>query len=475
MTYTAEEYRNWILRQTNPFYKISVPNDSTIQLAADCGTAEIVFHDMDIIELMIRNKKDDSYSFYLHFQLQEREHAQSLFHEMQQTLLKLKAKQKLKILLSCTGGLTTNYFAMELNKAAETLKIDYEFNAVAYNLLYESGFAYDVILLAPQIHYLYEKVSSIFRRTLVLKIPAAVFAQYNTGELISFVRDEYEKYRKQGSQEQKNVNPEKPFDNDLRILTLAFINHRDMFRIAYRIYDHGKKTLDKEIIKETFVIRDIEDLLDYITARHKKIDAISIAVPGVTYHGFLNHPELGFLNHPLGQSLSEKYGKPVILVNDVNAVAQAYRVMHENCDNMVFYFQPLGLAIGGAGVIIDGKLHRGFKHAAGEVGPVASVFIDDADKKIFTPGGALEIVVKNLLVFIMSVAPEKIVVFSTLTPNMDEIRAALAMYVSEEYIPELIHVDGLKEYMLPGAMIHCLEVIKSDPDWIRENTVVECE
>ena len=98
MTYTAEEYRQWILQQTNPFYKISEPNENTIQLAADCGTAEIVFHEMDIIELMNKNKKDDSYSFYLHFQLQEREHAQSLFREMQTTLLKLKGKQKLKIL-----------------------------------------------------------------------------------------------------------------------------------------------------------------------------------------------------------------------------------------------------------------------------------------------------------------------------------------------------------------------------------------
>ncbi len=473
MTYTTEEYRQWILRQTDPQYKISEPNENTIRLSTAYADADIVFHPQDIIELMIINKKDDSYSFYLHFQLHEREHAESLFREMKNTLLKLREKQKVRVLLSCTGGLTTNYFAMELNKAAETLKLNYEFNAVAYNQLYQAGFDYDVILLAPQIHYLHEKVSSIFTSIPVLKIPAAVFAQYDTGALLDFLKEEYGKFS--GGPAVKNVNPEKPFDNDLRILTLAFINHRDMFRIAYRIYDHGKKTLDKEIIKETFVIRDIEDLLNYITARHKKIDAISIAVPGVTYHGILNHPELGFINHPLGEYLSDKYGKPVILVNDVNAVAQGYRAMHDNCDNMVFYFQPLGLAIGGSGIIIDGKLHRGFRHAAGEVGPMVTAFIEDADNKINDPRGALEIVMKNLLVFIMTVAPEKIVVYSTLTPNMDELRAALSMYVSEEYIPELIHVDQLKTYMLPGAMIHCLEVIQNDPDWIREKTVKESE
>lgn len=474
MTYTAEEYRKWILEQTNPGYEISEPDQNTIRLCTEYGEASVVFHELDIIELMITNKKDDSYSFYLHFQLNEREHAQSLFKEMKNSLLKLKEKQKVKVLLSCTGGLTTNYFAMELNKAAETLKLDYEFAAVPYSQLYEAGIDYDVILLAPQIHYLHEKVSSIFQGKLVLNIPAAVFARYSTGELIGFVKKEYEQFQNESS-ETSVINPEKPFENDFRILTIAFINHRDVFRIAYRIYDHGRKTLDKEIIKDTFVIRDIEDLLDYITARHKRIDAISIAVPGVTYHGNLYHPELGFINQPLGEYLSNKYNKPVVLVNDVNAVAQGYRATHDGCDNMVFYFQPHGLAIGGAGIITDGVLQRGYKHAAGELGPMVTAFIEDAERKINTPGGALEIVMKNLLVFIMTVAPEKIVVYSMMTPNMEELRAAIRIHVADEYIPELIHVRRLKTYMLAGAMIHCLEVIQNDPEWIKEKTGKESD
>ena len=82
MTYTTEEYRQWILRQTDPQYKISEPNENTIRLSTAYADADIVFHPQNIIELMIINKKDDSYSFYLHFQLHEREHAESLFREM---------------------------------------------------------------------------------------------------------------------------------------------------------------------------------------------------------------------------------------------------------------------------------------------------------------------------------------------------------------------------------------------------------
>ena len=243
---------------------------------------------------------------------------------------------------------------------------------------------------------------------------------------------------KDEKKEQNAINLEKPFENDFRILTLAFIGHRDLYRCAYRIYDHGQKTLDKEIIKDSFSQRDIEDLLDYITARHKKVDAIGIAVPGVTYHGHLYFPELGFINEPLGDYLSAKYHKPVILVNDVNAITLGYRALHEDCDNMLFYFQPIGGAVGGAGVIIDGKLHRGYKHAAGELAGMVSAFIEDADDKIFTPEGALEIVMKNLLIYIMTLAPKKIVLFSVLTPDMNKLRAALNMHVADDYIPELI-------------------------------------
>ncbi|MFQ9073253.1 MAG: hypothetical protein ACLR43_11435 [Faecalibacillus faecis] len=49
-------------------------------------------------------------------------HAVSLFNEMITCLLKLDY-EKNKSSLCCSGGLTTSYFAQEINKASKLLKI----------------------------------------------------------------------------------------------------------------------------------------------------------------------------------------------------------------------------------------------------------------------------------------------------------------------------------------------------------------
>ena len=90
--------------------------------------------------------------------------------------------------------------------------------------------------------------------------------------------------------------------------------------------------------------------------------------------------------------------------------------------------------------------------------------VNDPENKILTPEGAMEIVGKSVLTYISVLAPEKIVIYSVLTPDMDHLREYLRQYVAEEYIPELVHVRHLKEYMIPGAMIHALEVLQNDPD-----------
>ena len=46
-------------------------------------------------------------------------HAVSLFNEMITCLLKLDYEAKTKVLLCCSGGLTTSYFAQEINKASK--------------------------------------------------------------------------------------------------------------------------------------------------------------------------------------------------------------------------------------------------------------------------------------------------------------------------------------------------------------------
>ena len=461
------EYRDWIKEKTKNTCTVR-ESGNTVYLETEYAQGKAVFHDDDIVELVITDIKNDEVCFYLHFQLKDDDHAKDLFNEMSDTLMSLKTKRVYRVLLSCTSGLTTSFFASELNRAASELKLSYEFSAVSFSHIYDKGFDYDMILLAPQIHYEFDKAKEIFRTQTVMKIPAAVFAAYSTGGLIEMIINARAGQALSKEQEPEKRDPAAAAENNFRILTLGMINHKDMYRFAYRIYDHGRRTLDKEIIKPTFREPDLEDFMDYIVARHHNIDLIGLAMPGVTYHGTLNHPQYGFFNENIGRDLSAKYGIPVILLNDVNAIALGYQAMNPGIDDMVFYFQPKGYSKAGAGVILDGRLRTGYRHNAGEIASVIDMSVADAEKKIMTPEGAMEVVCAGLLSYICTVAPQKIVLYSDLTPNTEEIREYLGRYVDPGYIPEIEHVDRLKTYMMPGTMQRCLQVITEKKEWIEE-------
>ena len=469
MGWSTEQYRTWVISQVDNRYEIEKDPEGNISFHNDKATASIHFYEHAIIELSIVNRKGEN-CFYLHFQLNDPLHAQDLTNEMIHTFQNVSEETTLKVLLTCTSALTTSFFAQKLNEACNLLKMDYSFNAVSIDHIYEKGFDADVILLAPQVSFQYARIAGVFHEKVVLKIPASIFARYDTGKLLELVRKEYAKKTDEGVPEE-NTPLRSIYENEHRILTIAVINHYDGTRFGYRIYDHGRKTLDKEVIKPHSDEADLYDLLDYVMARHKNIDYIGISLPGITHQGAIDIPRLHSMNQPLAANIYKRYHTKAILLNDVNAMALGYHAMHEDTDNMVFYFMPRGMSEGGAGVIIDGKLYRGYRHGAGEIWHMTDFALKNTKKLVNTPEGTLQIVTAALLSYISTIAPEKIVYYSEMNPDPQEVREELSKYIDQAYIPELIHVNRLKRYQLPGTMIRCLEVMKFDeenPDWWKD-------
>ena len=176
-------FKKWICMQENPNYIIKEHKDF-IQIESSYGIAEVTFNLYCIIELKVVSKKKNEIDFYLHFQMNTLKHAVSLFNEMLESLLKLSDEAKTKVLLCCSGGLTTSYFAREINEANKLLKNAIEVSAVGYNQLYQIGKQFDIIFLAPQISYLHAQIQSILKEQVVLKIPPLVFARYDVGTMI---------------------------------------------------------------------------------------------------------------------------------------------------------------------------------------------------------------------------------------------------------------------------------------------------
>ena len=160
-----EIYRKWILEQTDPAYEINEKSEDEIDFVTENAVGHVQFYHLEyeICALTIESEKSDEPVFFLHFEIKDIDHAKDLFTQMIASLKKAGADNKVKVLLSCTSGFTTSFFADKLNGAAETLGLEYEFSAVPYTELFEAAQDKDVILLAPQIGYLLKKAKEVLK------------------------------------------------------------------------------------------------------------------------------------------------------------------------------------------------------------------------------------------------------------------------------------------------------------------------
>lgn len=115
----------------------------------------------------------------------------------------------------------------------------------------------------------------------------------------------------------------------------------------------------------------IAGLLERAGRRREALAAVGVAAPGLVDHrqgrviaaGNLS----GWVDVPLRDLLSHRLGVPVFVDQDadVAALGERWRGGARQMNNFVFL--ALGTGVG-AGVVINGRLHRGFHHAAGEIG-----------------------------------------------------------------------------------------------------------
>ncbi len=189
--------------------------------------------------------------FYLHFELNDENHAHQLYDEMIEILIGLKNKKTTRVLLSCSSGLTTSMFADNLNSVVEMLGEDYHFDAVAYSNIYEQVENYDLVLIAPQIGYMLKRLQESLPDKLVLQIPTATFAS-----MMQLVRLNLFKVKlkiiikKRKKNKLRNVTVVKNQINvffllfyqrckksNKRILSIVLSTNRAQTRIYYRVYE----------------------------------------------------------------------------------------------------------------------------------------------------------------------------------------------------------------------------------------------
>lgn len=180
-------FKKWLILK----YKFEINNENTFSIENSKRLGIISFYDDRIAELKVFDKYTHKNLFYLHFRVNSFNHTLGLFEDMMKCLYDHKNESSLNVLLCCSGGYTSSYFALKIEEAVKLLGLNIDVNAVGYNRLYQYGHQYDVILLAPQISYMYSNVRLLLKNKVVLKIPPKVFASYDVGSVLNDFLREY--------------------------------------------------------------------------------------------------------------------------------------------------------------------------------------------------------------------------------------------------------------------------------------------
>ena len=458
-----KEYREWCLSHRSSEYEISFYKDKYehISVSTDYAEGTVAFYPLEnfnIVEMSVVNKITTDAVFYLHFELKDMNHAKGLFEEMVSVVLKQKTSTVTKVLLCCSSGITTHYFLEKLKSASNLLNLDFEFSAVSYNNLYVKGYDNDVILLAPQIGFDYDKVKEILSNKIVRVIPTSIFGSYDVSGFLRFVRSTIDENERQIKE--KMLPAERmEFKHTPRMLIISIIVEYAAIRFVYRIYDAGTVTHQDEVIKSKFEILDLEDMLDFEFARFPGIEMVCINSPGVFVNGHMTFRSAGIFDVDVATRFREKYGIRILFVNDANAMALGYYGLQKKTRNLSFYFHPHAARTAGVGNVINGSLYTGQCNLAGEMQYIhrITLYSADPDELLKTPEGTLEIVAKYLISLTATFDPEVIVIYCDMVYDLAMLREEIAKVVQEEYIPKLIKVDGVIEYMFVGGMMLCVQ------------------
>ncbi len=472
---TEFNFREWIRTQHGD-YTFVEENENHIRLETSHAIAQINFYQIEgeeeIVEFRIDTVDTQETSFFLHFHANHEEHAKELFAEMTQTLSDLQNQVKKEILLCCTSGLTTSFFAEQLNEKAEQLGMMYSFSAVSVNDIYEAGVGKAAILLAPQIRYMEKQLRSVMPNSAIISIPTKIFGTYDATACIQMVDLEVHKIEeKQKEEQEKKLALD--VELSLRILVVSALIQGNKAHIYYRVYSEGKIQEENVVIKKRLLTKDIEDVIDTQVCSCSgkiEVDRIGIAIPGIVHNGVLDLPRTtntdltdGGRNHfPMQQYFEEKYGVPVTVNNNTNAAAIGWYGQQIEYSNVVFYSQPRGWAYGGQGIVVDGKVVGGRLDAAGEIKFIVNQFHVSNPLRYnpYNPDHVIEIVAQVILMDIAMLDPEVICLRSELTPDMDEVRKEVAKYIDETHIPKLVYIDNYNEYIMLGELLFALKMGK---------------
>lgn len=268
-------------------------------------------------------------------------------------------------------------------------------------------------------------------------------------------------------------------------------------RISIGLFDLTFGIVDYFSEKTAFGTCSVENIIDYIAEKIENIitnnnikkgyvAGIGISVPGpVDFNRgvILELPHIkGWRNIPIKTILIEKINLPVMVDNDNNANVLYLKSNREN-NNIVYLSTVEGI---GVGITIDGKVYRGSRYFAGEIGHVS---INPTGEKCSCGNyGCIELYASNLgiargaglLQNTDENADISTIIKDAQYQNIDSLQhlkratdyiALCIDSIIKVYDPELIAVDSTWLSLFPNLTNHLLTKIFESSNFITRDDI----
>jgi predicted NBD/HSP70 family sugar kinase len=196
-----------------------------------------------------------------------------------------------------------------------------------------------------------------------------------------------------------------------------------------------------------------------------KLCAVGLGAPGIVEnkHYYVSTGfNLWYINN-LGEQIQNTFHLPVILENDLNAMALGFAIRYakksNSCDlnsiNMVYIHFNFDCT--GAGIIADGKILHGAKRFAGELGFLPLLPDKNVDQVLLEAESEKECAdsIARLISIINCVTnPSLVVIGGKLIQNgkvsLEAVKAFAQPYISDIVLPEIIFSNNYSEDYLSG-------------------------
>jgi len=247
-------------------------------------------------------------------------------------------------------------------------------------------------------------------------------------------------------------------------LLLSFCIEEDLIRYVLAnplgdIIEKNTVNFDRNEYKSS-----LDKFIENIT-ENNSIGVIGIGVPGVVDKGnyFSGNKLNNWKKVDIGNYIEEKFEIPVILENDLNAIALGFslnyisrmKMINMNSLNLIYiHFSEAGV---GAGIIVNGNLIRGENNFAGELGfmPIGNeghllnILNNNLEDKNYA-----DVVGKVIAILNCIINPAFIVVGGdTLRKGLiKEINEACKSYAANNIIPKVILSENSSEDYLDGMV-----------------------